>query len=291
MYSNSRLRLALTGSAAAVIIAVLAIYLGWFAVRSNVHTAPPQPPTASQTSTDLPEPTWSATTPVAPTGVTMSWAYIESVEGTVRSGGTAGPQPIGALAVPAIVADYLDGVESAGATPSPEDTTKLTAAMRGDQDAIEKVTSSRGGETHIFARVIDWCQLTETRTGPTRMTALDVARTGACLREGAIVEPKLAGWVLDQMRDRAGGIGDIRGSEPDQKLAQQHSAVLHDGRWRAGCLAVGAWWSAAVLVDYPEDRGKEYALTVCADVARDAFPPDTQTAPAETSPPAPVTGA
>ena len=138
-----------------------------------------------------------------------------------------------------------------------------------------------------FTRVIDACSLTDVRMSPPRSTTLGAARYAACQPEGAATSPDRAAWVIDQMRITAGGIGDVRGNDGGQRLAQYTSTVpAGDGRMRTGCIAVGAYWSAAVFVDWPADRGDLFGSATCAEVARTEFPPDTQKAP-EGEPPAP----
>jgi len=136
--------------------------------------------------------------------------------------------------------------------------------------------------------VIDVCSLDDTEADPPRATVLAVAQYAACLREGAITNPDLAGKLLDDMRATAGGIGDVRGNDGGQRLAQFNStAPAGAGRSRTWCMGIGAYWSAAVLVDWPTDRGELYGVAACAEVARSGFPPDTQPAP-ESIPPTPV---
>lgn len=262
------------------------------AVRSGTDDPPaptpiPQPgvpPTGSPAASP-----WSPSTPAPADDVRLAWAYLDSTDGTVRAGGHTDLHELDHLVVPALAQDYLDqGEFTTDRPPSPDVSDRLHRALAGEGMHIDWLYRQGDGRDAAMRRVADACALDTTRLGPVRMTALDTARLGTCLREGAIAPAEWANWVVEQMRASTGGIGDVRGSDTAQHLAQQHSIVLDADRYRAGCLAVGAFWSAAVLVDYPAGRGQGYALTVCADTARTVFPPDMQQVP-ETLSPAPVT--
>jgi hypothetical protein len=182
--------------------------------------------------------------------------------------------------VPGIAADYLDRFGQGGQNLSPRDTATLTAALAQNGDAGDQLARDAGGTDVVFPRIIDNCQLTETQMGPPRATAADVARYAACLREGATAAPDTSAWVLDQMRQTAGGIGDVRGNDGGQRLAQFNSTVpAGDGRMRTACMGVGAYWSAGIFVDWPTGRPELFGVTTCAEVAAAQFPPDTQPVP------------
>jgi hypothetical protein len=251
------------------------------ATRHHTHgkaAAPsPAPSVASETAGPA---SWAPVEPALPDDVTVSWAYLDSTEGSMLRGGDLNLHPLDQLVVPGIAEDRLD--RAAGDRPSskPGDTTLLAAALAGNHDAGADLVAAAGGVNKVFPRIIDECQLPDTRMGPPQATSLDVARYAACLREGAITDPDRAGWARDQMRHTAGGIGDVRGNDGGQRLAQFNStATAGAGRMRTGCLGVGAYWSAAVLVDWPVGRGRLYGEDACAEVARVEFPPDTQRAP------------
>lgn len=282
-----RTRVALASAAGLAVIGVVALvyWIIGFGQGSGPADARSSPD-AVTASADSPVPTWSPSKPTEPVGVRLSWAYVESIEGTVSSGGNTDAHELDGLATAAIVQDYLAN----DATPDQDATSKLAAALRGDQDAAAWVTEQRGGRDAAVARTITACSLTGAATESVRATELAVARLGACLREGEVVEPKWSTWMLNQMRSTTGGIGDARGSDTGQDLAQQNSTVLDGDRYRTGCMAIGAYWSAGVLLEYPTELGAAYGPLVCADVARTAFPPDTQQVP-DDEPPAPVSSA
>jgi hypothetical protein len=277
--------------AALVALAVLAVLVGLglgIGARQAAKTEPAPTTTPAPSASVSAAPSWSPSTPPAPAGVRLAWAYVESIDGGVRTGGDNELRELDDLVVPALAQDYLDrGEVTTDQTPAPDVSGQLRAALTGSADDITWLEGQNGGRDEAMGRVIDACSLKSTKLNPVRMTALETARLGACLRESAIAQPDAAKWVLEEMRENTGGIGDVRGSDAAQQVAQQNSVVLDGDRYRAGCLAVGAFWSAAVLVDYPADRGEGYAATVCATTARAAFPPDMQQVP-ETISPAPA---
>lgn len=282
-----RTRVALSIAAGLAVVGVVALV--YWMIGSGQGSGPTDAsssPDAVTVSADSPVPTWSPSKPTAPVGVRLSWAYVESIEGTVSSGGNTDAHELDGLATAATVQDYL----AHDATPDPDAASKLAAALRGDVDAADWVAEQRGGRDAAVARTITACSLTAAAVEPVRATALAVARLGACLRQGGVVQPKWSTWMLNQMRYTTGGIGDTRGSDTTQDLAQQNSTVLDGDRYRTGCMAIGAYWSAGVLLEYPAELGAEYGPLVCADVAQSAFPPDTQQVP-DNEPPAPVSSA
>lgn len=267
------------------VIAVIAVVVVIVAVvgarRHRTDSAPT--PGVDMVSSQAGEPaSWEPSTPALPTDVTTAWAYLDSAGGDMVVGGDGGPHDLGRLVVPGIAADYLD--QHAG--PNPHDLVMLEAALSGNTEAGQQLIDQAGDVDQVLARIVDSCQLTNTVVGPpATATVLDMARYGACLREGAITDPDQSKWVLDQMRQTAGGIGDVRGNDGGQRLAQFNTTTVGDnGRNSTTCLGVGAYWSAAVAVNWPADRGQLYGVAACAQVARDQFPPDTQKAPDSPAP-------
>ena len=273
-----------------IALAALAVFVAVVAVVGITHRLrgadlPRPAPSAASVSLPLPAPTWSASRPTLPADVVTAWAYLDSTEGNILRGGAQDPHPLGQLVVPGIAEDYLDTLAGRGQKPNARDVATLYAALTGSDAAGDQLADLAGGVDQVFPRVIGECQLTGVDLGPPRATVLDVARYGACLREGAIADRDTSDWVLDQMRKTAGGIGDVRGDDGGQRLAQ-FNATQPDGgdRMRTTCLGIGAYWSAAVVVDWPAGRGDLYGVAACAEVARAQFPPDTQKAPAPPTP-------
>lgn len=279
----SRRRVAIAALAAAVVLILVGI--GVFIARTRTADKPapvPPAPVPSSIAVDPPSPvpSWSPSEPSAPADATVAWAFVDSTEGGTRTGGDDKVlDRLLDLVVPLVAADYLNANKDADGGPPPAESERLTAAMTGDRDAISWLMTERGGVNAAMERVIDVCQVESTEVSPPQATVLDIARLGACLREGAIVEPIWSAWVLDAMRANKGGIGDVRGSDTAQGLAQYNSTELDGERYRTACLAVGAWWSAAVTVEYPQSRGAGYGVTVCRDTAKATFPPDMQPVP------------
>jgi len=265
------------------LLALTIAIVGAVVVHGRHHSTPPAAAPASAGPTET-VPSWEPSTPSLPGDVTVSWAYLDSIDGSMKLGGDADPHPLDQLTIPGIAEDYLNRFGGDGPSLSPKDLAVLTSALAQNRAAGTELTQLAGDTDTVFARIIDACQLTNT-TMPPQATALDIAHYGACLREGAIIDPDRAGWVLDQMRQTAGGIGDVRGNDGGQRLAQFNStADAGGGKMRTGCLGIGAYWSAAVLVDWPAERGDLYGVAACAEVAKTQFPPDTQQAPDSPAP-------
>lgn len=270
-----------TVSRTTALLVILALVVSLIALYAAVRHRP-SPVVPSSTGTTAP---WSPSAPAVPAGVTIAWAYLDSTEGDLRRGGDQGLHPLDQLVVPGLAADYLNRLQQDGRDPTRDQQDSLYAALTGSTGAADRLARDVGGIQAGMQRVIDACSLKDTRVGPPRATATDVARYAACLREGAIADPQQSGWVIDQMRNTAGGIGDLRGNDGSQRLAQFISTVpAGDGRMRTGCMAVGAYWSAAVLVQWPDTEGALYGSGMCGDVARAEFPPDTQQAPDSPAP-------
>jgi hypothetical protein len=261
-------------------LGVLLYHVGKSHPKNPVAPAPATTASTGIGNSPMPLPTWSPTKPAVAAGVSMSWAYLENAEGGRRAGGDSDPRQIDDLLVPAAAQEYL---ESGQPVPSPAGS-RLTDALHGDTASIAWLYEQREGRDQIARRIADKCQLGSIKTGPARMDATTAARYAACLREGAIANPDRASWVIEQMRDNGGGIGVVRGSDKRQKVAQINSTVRDGDRVRTSCLAIGAYWSAAVLLDYPADRGDAYGVDVCEDTARSAFPPDMQQVPDSLAP-------
>lgn len=262
----------------AVVIALTGILVILF-LPSRHHRTQPTPVGSASAATSS---EWSPSSPSVPADVTVAWAYLDSTEGDLRRGGDQGLHPLDQLVVPGLAADYLARL---GADPTRDQQADLYAALTGDKGAADHLAEDVGGVQAGMERVINSCSLADTRVGPARATVTDIARYAACLREGAIADPDQSAWVIDQMRNTPGGIGELRGNDGGQRLAQFISTVPGEtGRMRTGCMAVGAYWSAAVLVDWPATEGALYGSGLCGDVARAEFPPDTQQAPDSPAP-------
>lgn len=273
-------RFLLTAIGAVVVIIAAAALLAGCARPPHITTSPTGSASAST------EPSWAPSSPAIPGDVDIAWAHLDTVGGTHTTGGDTDLHNLDQLTVPGTVADYLNTTGERSQSTSPNDVARLYAALAGNQDAAAGITGQAGGADQVFTRITDVCQLEHTRTAPVRGTALDIARYAACLREGGIAPPARSEWVIDQMRVTAGGIGDVRGNDGGQRLAQFHSTTLDVDRYHTGCMAIGAWWTAAILVEFPAERGELYGIDVCAQVADAEFPPDTQKAPEESPAPA-----
>lgn len=266
-----------------VATAVVAV-IGSVYALTGCRADPAPAPTAAPAPSVQPAPTWSSSVPDLPDDVRVTWAYLDSTDGTHLRSGDTDQHELDRLIVPGIAQVYTS--RPAGESADPQQETLIASALAQNETAGAELIERAG--PHAFGKVIDACALDDTQPDPPRATALAVAQYAACLREGAIVDPGMAGKLLDHMRVTAGGIGDVRGNDGGQRLAQFNSTVpAGAGRHRTWCMGIGAYWSAAVLVDWPTDRGALYGVAACAEVARTGFPPDTQPAP-ESIPPTPA---
>lgn len=294
MHIQNRARFAVAAGTALAVVAAATVSVIW--ADRTARTVQPAATVSAGRPGDVDAdgsptaaiPAWSPGKPSAPTDVHLSWAYLDSTEGGTELGGDRDIHELDGLATPAIVQDYLNQLDDQAATFDPDALGKLTEALHGDTAQTAWVTDQAGGRDAAVGRAVAACSLADTKTGPVRATALDVARLAACLREGAITQPTWAEWTVTKMRANPGGIGDVRGSDPQQHLAQTNSTVADGDRYRTGCLAIGAYWSAGIFVDYPAGLGEQYGVQACADVARTVFPPDMQQVPGDESP-APAT--
>jgi hypothetical protein len=227
---------------------------------------------------------WDPSPPALPDGVQYAYARIDSTDGSLQLGGDVDRHPFDQLLVPGLAEDYLNVLAQRDEKRSPAAEEQIRAALAGNAAAIDWLAGQVGGAGKAFARIVDACQLDDARAEPFQAPPLGIARYGACLREGAITDADGAMWVLDQMRATRTGIGETRG---DASLAQQNSTVLDGRQYRTGCLAIGPWWTAAVLVDYDSERGKTYGEAACGLIADALFPPDTQKVPERRTSPAP----
>lgn len=227
----------------------------------------------------------------------MSWAYLDSIDGTMSTGGAAGTTPTASMIKPAIVSDYLRGRDQAITDPTPDETARMTAAIVDSDDAATEWLYRERGSDVAVQRIIKLCGMTGAQVHPgwwskTQVTAPDSARMGACIRDGGLVSEPWPTWVLDRMREVRGegrfGIGDSRRDPDGGALAIKNGWMVTDGLWHVNCLAVGGWWSGAVLTRYPASRGLGYGAKLCADVARSVFPPDMRPAPEDSPAPEPT---
>jgi hypothetical protein len=266
--------------------ATLATVLVVTSCDGNTPDKEPLTPTRFASTTTATAPTWQPTALALPDDVRVTYAHIDSTDGNVMLGGDVDTHPLDQLTTPALIADYLQQLSEAGRTPNPAAISHITAALAGEQPSIDWITDQTGGHEAAMRRIINACQLTDTRPAPAEATALDTARYAACLREGAITDADTSADLLKMMQTQKNGIGEDRG---DSQLAQHNSTTRDDSTYRTGCLAVAPYWSAAILTTYPTERGEPYGRAICALVARNLFPPDTQKAPQETIPTTPST--
>jgi hypothetical protein len=232
----------------------------------------------SATPASLPS-SWEPSPARLPADVTTAWTYLDSIDGSVRHAGADTKHDLHYLIVPAAAQDYMDTLSSRGQSLSPYATAAMFAALAQNVAAADNLIELAGGAYRVTQDIIDACSLPDVATTPPAASVTTAARYAACLREGALADPESARWVLDQMRNNVGGIGDERGNDGRQHLAQYNSIVKVGDRYHTWCIGAGAYWSAAVWVDAPAERGQLFGVAACALTARHQFPPDTQPAP------------
>lgn len=228
-------------------------------------------------------PSWSPTEPVVPAGVWLSWAYLDSPSGQMRHGGGAGTTITASMIKPAVAAEYLHrhGRDPAG------DRHITAALVDSDNQATEWLYANIGRDAGI-RHVLSACAMIDSRTRPgwwsmTRVTAVDAARMGGCLRQAGVTNAEHAQWLITQMGAVRGlgrfGIIAARPTAGGRPLAIKNGWLLEGGQWHINCLAIGPWWSAAVLTRYPADRGMAYGQNLCAQAALAVIPPDQPASP------------
>lgn len=288
MNSATRSRSGMFAAALALLLVIFSIW--WFIAERRADNPPPAPAPSSSTDAGqvpTPAPSWTRSAPPLPDDVNAAWAYLDSTDGTHTRTGDNTLHPIDRLIIPGLAQLRANQALPDGPTDGPTwaaEMALITSALAQNDTAGDELITRAGGPA-AFSKVIDACSLDTARAEPARATILGVAQYGACLREGAITDTTRAGRLLDYMRVTAGGIGDERGNDGGQRLAQFNSTVPStEGRNRTWCLGIGAYWSAAVLVDWPTANGELYGVAACAAVAKAEFPPDTQQAPERGSP-------
>lgn len=295
MPSPSRRRAGLAAGAVALVLGG-ALTTAYFRPTDQPPTSPTgaTTPPASATAAEPVASEWTPSPLPSPAAdVWTAWAYLDSADGGVKLGGRAGPAVTAGLLRPMIVADFLAQLDAAGVPPTAADEATMRAALvDSDNAAADQLYDRAGGDG--LARIAASCDLGDPgddwRT--VRLTASATAALGACLREGVIVPDVWASWILDQMRAVRGDgrFGPIEshpmtGSRP---LAIVNGWEIRAGQWHVNCLAIGDWWTAAILTRYPAGLGRRHGEKVCADVTAAVVPPDTETAPGETPAPSSI---
>jgi hypothetical protein len=262
------------------------LLLGGFAVSTwphptsaaivHIDPTPPAPALSPQPSARTQEryqPFLAPSDHVPPTKWWLSWALVDTVQGT-ESGSANWRQPNDPMSMMKawIAADWLR------THPHPDTATLglLSGMIRDSVDTTARFYWDALGGSATTARLISVCGLTDVVSRPwswstTQLSARDAVRLGVC-----IVDGRAAGlwtpWLLDEMRHvRGEGDFGIRAAFPElhDAIAIKNGWFVWpaDGTtWEVNCLAIGPTWVLAV-----EQRGAPSlarAGDACASVAK-----------------------
>jgi hypothetical protein len=190
-----------------------------------------------------------------------------------------------------IVSDYLRRLDDK--EPTAERLRQASTAIRDSNDVSAESLYNAGGRTPVIRRMIDMCELTDTKAAAngwwsyTQISARDAVRLGECVKNGTAAGAKWTKWVLtemskvrgttaekDQQLKQGGGRWGIIDGLPEAILAQGPVSIKNgwtmiyaDNKWHLNCLAIADDWVLAVLMRYPNKLGLDYGASVCRNVA------------------------
>ena len=238
------------------------------AERPEPSTATPARPTAAPAATLR-----NAPVTVDTNAPFWSWALLDRRTGAVTGSARAAETNTTESMIKAwLVSDYLRRAAEQGRTPDQATLARLSTAIRDSNDDAAQWAYRQGGGDAVVKRLISMCGLTDTtvRSGwwsLTRMSARDAVRMGECIADGRAAGPKWTDWVLSEMRQVRGSIGDQQAKSGggrwgiiDALPAEMAGSVAikngwtpqgYDGRWHVNCLAIGDGWVLAVQARYP----------------------------------------
>jgi hypothetical protein len=213
---------------------------------------------------------------------TLSWAYLDRATGQRYASPNANVTSYTESMVKAwLAADELSRSEQYGRQPNRD---LIVSMIRDSDDNAAEIIWLNNGADGSIARMIQTCQLTDTRIfsgwwSMTMMSAQDAVRLGACIADGVAAGPHWTEWLMDEMRQvrGEGRFGIVDGVEPTTAatLAIKNGWTLHYGdyRWRVNCLSIDTDWVLAVMLVYPGGHGLGYGANVCASVAKQVLAP------------------
>lgn len=177
-----------------------------------------------------------------------------------------------------IAADELRRTTEADEAPSKTRLSQLRRIIRDSDNKHAEAIFQRLGAHESIERLIDICELTDSRPVPwrwstTQLSPRDTARMGACIADGRAAGPVWTGWLLDEMR-AVRGIGDfgIRAALPPEVAADvaiKNGWVVRgaDNEHHVNCLAIGDTWAMGVMTRYPAHRDYLYGAEICESLA------------------------
>ena len=217
-----------------------------------------------------------------PVDGTLSWAYLDRATGQRYSSPNVTVTSYTESMVKAwLAADELSRSEQRGRQPN---LNLIVPMIRDSDDNAAEILFLNNGADGSIARMIQTCQLTQTRIfsgwwSMTMMSAGDAVRLGECIANGVAAGPHWTDWLLNEMRQVRGegkfGIVDAVAPTAAETLAIKNGWTLHyaDYRWRVNCLAIDHDWVLAVMLVYPGGHGLGYGANLCASVAKQVLPP------------------
>ncbi len=220
-----------------------------------------------------------ATNVVVRTDGFWSWALMDMRSGKIDgSANRADRNTTASMIKPWLASDYLRRTHESGSKPDQARLQLLSKMIRvSDNDAAWTMWYELG-QAATIQRLVQVCQLTDTRAGSrwslTEVSARDTVRMGACIANGTAAGPQWTSWLLNEMR-LVQGEGDfgIRAALP-ATVAKQTAikngwiARPEDHNWHLNCLAIGDGWVLSVLQRYPEKLGMTHGKDVCKSVTQ-----------------------
>ncbi len=297
-------------------LTVLAVLGGVLAIpavtghsRSNADSAewvgsastPPSPPatsTPAAPATPAPSATSEAPVPVptitAPATSFFGWALLDRHTGKITGSANmaTGTNTTESMIKAWIVSDYLRRLP-AGTQPSAATLDDLAVAIvHSDDDAAQRLYVA-GGQNAVVNRMISICGLTNTTIDDgwwsrTEMSPQDAVKLGICVADGRAAGAAWTPWVLQEMRDVQGGVGDQQATTGGGRwgivdglpatlasglsIKNGWTPTSSDGDWHVNNLAISDDWVLAVMVRYPIGNGLQYGADICSSVARQLLP-------------------
>lgn len=277
------LRRAAAIATAAVIAAALA--MAYYGQTHGVprHPAParatsrPATPASTPPRTIGPAPSPARIDPRRPVtsrrGV-LGWAITDIATGTVLAeGGGAATNPSASVIKAWLASDVMHLADD---DPNPDLLRDAQAALvDSDNDAATRLYRAGGADRGLW-RMIYTCGLYQTlpvrqEWGATLISAIDIAKLGACVANGTAAGPTWTRWILDRMRavrgvGRFGPVAVLPGAD----VALKNGWIVAGGNWVVNCLAViDGRWSIGVITRYPAALGMQHGADLCAGVASD----------------------
>ncbi len=213
---------------------------------------------------------------------TISWAYLDRATGQRFSSPNATATSYTESMVKAwLAADELTRSDQRGRQPNLD---LIVPMIRDSDDNAAEIVFLNNGADASIARMIQTCQLTDTRIfsgwwSMTMMSARDAVQLGACIADGIAAGPHWTEWLMAEMRQvrGEGRFGIVDGVDPTtaSALAVKNGWTLHytDNNWRVNCLAIDADWVLAVMLVYPGGHELAYGANLCASVAKQVLRP------------------